>query len=155
MCMCTHTERSHAHNNTKFREENFRDPAEVKSRNSRKYCATKIWSYTVICSYIDDNTVPYFGNFTQYNNMVISTIIFTSVHIVLGQLVVHMRRSTWPVCIMYWVGVIDRHMAMVVNKKVLLSLLVERVTSVGTFDSLCLQVAQVPSNMTTLCSWWR
>ena len=25
MCMCTHTECSHAHNNTKFREENFRD----------------------------------------------------------------------------------------------------------------------------------
>ena len=25
MCMCTHTERSHAQNNTKFREENFRD----------------------------------------------------------------------------------------------------------------------------------
>ena len=48
-CTCdapVHTERSHAHNNTKFSWGKF-SWSEVKSRNSRKYCATKIWSYTV------------------------------------------------------------------------------------------------------------
>ena len=37
---------SHAHNSTKFSWGKF-SWSEVKSRNSRKYCATKIWSYTV------------------------------------------------------------------------------------------------------------
>ena len=37
---------SHAHNSTKFSWKKF-SWSEVKSRNSRKYCATKIWSYTV------------------------------------------------------------------------------------------------------------
>ena len=41
-----HTERSHTHNDTKFSWRKF-SWSELKSRNSRKYCATKIWSYTV------------------------------------------------------------------------------------------------------------
>ena len=44
---CTHDcLGSHAHNSTKFSWEKFLW-SEVKSRNSRKYCPTKTWSYTV------------------------------------------------------------------------------------------------------------